>query len=420
MSLRSIMLLAGEPSGDLLAAELVSALRPHFHGLRFEPRLFGAGGPALRAAGVEVVEEMTRHAVVGFSDVIRSLRHYRRVFARLLEEAGRRVPEAVVLVDFTGFNLRFARALRRRVAAQNPVFSNWRPRVVQYVSPQVWASRPGRAQILARHADLLLCLFRFEQEWYRQRLPGFAVEWVGHPLCDRHRAQWKRLREAGFQPTPPPGKKEALRLVLLPGSRTAEIHRHLPVMLEAAQRLRKRRPLQLRLVAPDAGLLETCRPLISTDAPPVDLQFGGLAEALSWAHLAFASTGTVTLECALFGVPTVALYVTSPLTYRIARRLVTVRHLAMPNILAGEEVFPELIQDAATPENLAQAGWQWLTDKSRRARLAARLPAVMEELGGPGAADRAADAVARLLELPPSEPRAAATATFVTPESSRG
>ncbi|RME93303.1 MAG: lipid-A-disaccharide synthase [Verrucomicrobia bacterium] len=410
MSLRSMMFIAGEPSGDLLAAELVRALRPHFQGLRFEPRLFGAGGPALREAGVQVVEEMTRHAVVGLSDVVRSLRHYRRVFHRLLDEAGRRLPEAVVLVDFTGFNLRFARALWRRVAAQNPVFGNWHPRVIQYVSPQVWASRPGRARTLARYTDLLLCLFRFEKEWYAQRTPGFAVEWVGHPLCDRHRDQWERLRREGFQPKPPPGKKEPARVLLLPGSRPAEIQRHLPVMLEALRGLRRRRPLEARLVAPDAELLEACRALLPAEGPSIRLQTGGLADAMAEAHLAFASTGTVTLECALFGLPTVALYITTPWTYRIARRLVTVRHLAMPNILVGEEVFPEFIQDAANPENLARAGWELLADKARRNRLAARLPAVLEELGGPGAANRAARAVARLLALPPVETRAPATA----------
>jgi lipid-A-disaccharide synthase len=295
MNVRSIMLVAGEPSGDLLAAELARALRPHFATQPFPPRFFGAGGEHLAAAGVEVVEEMTRHAVVGVADVLRSLAHYRRVFHRLLDLAAARTPDLIVLVDFTGFNRRFAHALRQRVLRQSPLFGNWRPRLVQYVSPQVWASRPGRADAMARDLDLLLCLFPFERDWYARRVPQMRVEWVGHPICDRYPDVWRAAVE-GREINPAAARSS--HLLLLPGSRRAELRRHLPVMLAATDLLAARRELRPRIVLPG----ETLRPLAGellrahraarpAEKPvPVTLQCGGLADALREARVALAST----------------------------------------------------------------------------------------------------------------------------------
>jgi lipid-A-disaccharide synthase len=420
MSVRSIMLVAGETSGDLLAAELVRSLGPHFEKQPFPPKWFGAGGERMEAAGVEIVQEMTRHAVVGVGDVARSLARYRRIFNHLLDTACARQPDLVVLVDFTGFNRRFAHALRHRIARQSPVFGNWRPRIVQYVSPQVWASRPGRGRKMARDIDLLLCLFPFETEWYAQRVPGLRVEWVGHPICDRYPQQWEAL--ASKDSGEPPDDRPPL-LLLLPGSRRSELQRHLPVMLEATRKLAGRKPLRVRIVLPGDHLLPMARQIaeqsgarLQSDAgdsatrqrlslalgakgshPTIPLEVGGLATALEEARVAIASTGTVTLECALFGVPTVALYKTSWLTYQIARQLVTVDYMAMPNILAKSHVFPEFIQDDATPENLAAAAGNLLPDSTARRKVQFTLRKLAGELGGPGASDRAAEQIRQLV-----------------------
>lgn len=420
MSVRSIMLVAGETSGDLLAAELVRSLRPHFAGQRFPPRFFGAGGEQMEAAGVEIVEEMTREAVVGVGDVVRSLARYRRIFHHLLDTACRRQPELVVLVDFTGFNRRFAHGLRQRIARQSPVFGNWRPRIVQYVSPQVWASRPGRGRKLARDLDLLLCLFPFEREWYARRVPELRVQCVGHPICDRYPEQWQAI--AGKELPEPPDDRPPL-LLLLPGSRKSELQRHLPVMLEAARQLGSKQPVRARIVLPGEHLYRLAlriaqeagaRPQSQSKPPAspsglslsfgerggnviIELRPGGLAEALREARVALASTGTVTLECALLGVPTVALYKTSWLTYQIARRLVTVEYMAMPNLLARGQVFPEFIQDAATPEKLAEAVQGFLGDPDLCRTVRITLRKLVRGLGGPGASQRAAEQIRQLV-----------------------
>lgn len=423
MNVRSIMLIAGETSGDLLAAELVEALRPHFAHQPFAPRFFGAGGHRLQAAGVEVAEEMTRHAVVGLGDVLRSLARYRAIFRRLLELACARQPELIVLVDFTGFNRRFAHALRRRIERASGAFGRWHPRLVQYVSPQVWASRPGRAYAMASDLDLLLCLFPFEKDWYARRLPAFPVHCVGHPICDRYAEQWERIAaraapadgDEAIAPHRPP------LLLLLPGSRTAELKRHLGVMIEAAKAVARATPIRVRLVLPAAHLQqlairlagelagarqpvagEADFPILTVDVGTgleleLEVRHGDLAVSLPEAAVAIASTGTVTLECALFGVPTVAIYKTSWSTYQIARRLITVDHLAMPNLLAGREVFPEFIQDAAIPGNLARATLELLRDARRRRTVRAALRRVARGLGGPGASCRAAAHIASLM-----------------------
>jgi lipid-A-disaccharide synthase len=158
--------------------------QPRFTGVA--PEFFGAGGPAMAAAGVELVADTTVHAVVGLSEVVRELGTYWRLFRQLLALAVARQPDLILLVDSSGFNLRLAASLRRRVRSQRGTFGNWSPKIVYYVSPQVWASRPGRVLGMARDLDLVLSIFPFEQAWYAERVPGLRVEFVGHPLVERH------------------------------------------------------------------------------------------------------------------------------------------------------------------------------------------------------------------------------------------
>lgn len=390
MSGRAFMLVAGEASGDLLAAELVGELRRVLADEPFAPRFFGAGGPRMAAAGVDLHVDLTRHAVTGLVEVLRHLRRFRRLLNELSRLACARQPDVVVLVDFQAFNRRLARALRRHVGPPADWFHNWHPRLVQYVSPQVWASRPGRAHALARDLDLLLCLFPFEAEWYAQHEPRLRVVAVGHPILDRHPPVNPAARRAA-ESAPVP------EVLLLPGSRAGELRRHLPVMLAAGRRIVARRPARFALVLPDEDLLTLARELLAAGGVEVAVQVGGLGAALDRAAVALASTGTVTLECAVRGVPAVALYITAPLTYAVGRRLATVRHLAMPNVLAGAEVVPEFIQHRATPENLADAVLALLDDPARREAQRRHYAEVVAKLGRPGASRRAAEAIAALL-----------------------
>ena len=386
------MLIAGEPSGDRLAAELVKALKsvPGCAGAKF----FGAGGKEMRIASVDVVVDMTEHSVIGLWEVIKRLGTFKRLFEQLLRVALERRPDVLVCVDFSGFNRRFARALRWELEVQPGVFGDWRPRIVQFVSPQVWASRPGRAKQMARDFDLLLCIFPFEKAWHAERAPELRVEFVGHPMVDRFKVQGSKFKvqnsKSEIQNEPPV-------VLLLPGSRAGELNRHLPVMLEAATSILTERKVAFRMVLPEEGLAARAREQLG-QTNQIEVQTGGLPEALQQADLAIASTGTVTLECAFFGVPTVTLYKTSWGTYQIARRIVKVSSLTMPNILAGEPVFPEFIQDAATPENLARAALELLKDPARRQAIQSKLGKLVATLGEPGACRRAAEAIVSLLK----------------------
>ncbi len=383
------MLIAGEPSGDLLAAELVSALlaASKQSGDGRAPQFFGAGGAKMAAAGVDLAFDMTEHAVIGFSDVLKNYFKFRRLFHQLLALAIERKPDAIIGVDYGGFNLRFGHAVREYV--RNNPFSRWNPKIVQFVSPQVWASRPGRADLLAADYDLLLSIFPFEKDWYARRVPKLRVEFVGHPMVGRfhestvHSPQSKKPNAS---PT----------ILLLPGSRANELKRHLPVMLGALTLIRAKLPdAKARMVLPNEGLKKLAggppAPL-----PGVEIQTGNLPDALARADVAIASTGTVTMECAFFGVPTVTLYKTSWFTWEIAKRIVTVKSATMPNLLAGEEVYPEFIQGAATVENIANAVLELLQDDSRRQKIKSQLAKIVSTLGEPGATRRAADAILRM------------------------
>jgi lipid-A-disaccharide synthase len=400
MKPEEIMVIAGEASGDLLAAELVEALRKELTAgavsytsdpqpLRtgLEPRFFGAGGPRMKAAGVEIAVDLTEHSVIGLVGV----KHYfkfRRLFQQVYQIALQRRPGVIVCVDFGGFNRRFAAAIKRHVRANRGWFHSWNPRIVQYVSPQVWASRAGRAYQIARDYDQLLSILPFEAGWYASRVPSLPVKFVGNPLVDRF-DKMPKIHETRL-----PGA--APRVLLLPGSRAGELKRHLPVVCGALQILRRSLPdLVARMILPNEALAARARDFAGGEK--IEISMGGLREALMQSDAAIAKTGTITLECAYFRVPTVTFYKTSWANYQVARRVVKVKTLTMPNLLSGEELFPEFIQDAATPENIASATLDLLQNQSRRQDIRTGLDQVIASLGKPGASGRAAQHIAALL-----------------------
>ncbi len=406
MTPKRIMVIAGEASGDVLAAQVVNELRAEIQRqstytsevqpLRADlaPRFFGAGGPQMAKAGVELEIEMSSHAVVGLVEVVKNLPKIKGFFNRLYKLALERQPHAIIFVDFGGFNRRLAHAIKKHVRSRAGSFNNWNPRLIQLVSPQVWASREGRARQLAQDLDLLLCIFPFEKDWYATRFPRFKVEYIGHPMLDRRKILEMVAAAVPDAPPPPP------LAVLLPGSRKSELKRHLPVIVEAFWLMQAAMPaLQAVIVQPSDSLALMARLWLRENSPQakLDIRVGGLEEVLAKADVAIASTGTVTMECAWFGVPAVTLYKTSWGEYEFGKLLAKVNSLTMPNLLAGEAVFPEFIQNDATPANLARAALELLRDEPRRQHVKARLREVIASLGGPGASRRAAQAILRLL-----------------------
>jgi lipid-A-disaccharide synthase len=378
--LKTFMLIAGEPSGDLLASELVLALREGMPGAKF----IGAGGPRMAEAGVELVVDMMKHAMVGVPTIGKYFA-LKRVSNDLLALAIERKVDVFIGVDYGGFNLRFGHLVKEHV--RNSPAADWNPKLVQFVSPQVWASRPGRSKQLAADYDLLLSIFPFEKDWYAKRAPKLRVEFVGHPIVDRMRGMAHGKQKA-----------DGKLLLVLPGSRKSELSRHLPVMLGALEYIKRQLPsVRAKMVLPN----EQMKGLAArADRAGVEIQVGGLPEALAQADLAITKTGTVTMECAFFGVPAVAIYKKSLLGLAIDLGIITVKSLTMPNLMAGEEVYPEFLADAATPENVAIAALRLLRDEPRQQQIKSQLTKIVTSLGEPGASRRAAAAVLSLSSRP--------------------
>jgi lipid-A-disaccharide synthase len=370
-----LLLVAGEVSGDQHAAALLDALRPRVGGLS----VLGVGGDGCAARGMRLLAHQKELAVIGLVEALSKLRLARRLIRNLVEAAKAEDVDGAVLIDSPDFNLPLA---RRLAAAGVPV--------VFYVSPQVWAWRSGRAKELFHLGRGILVLFRFEKGWYDERGLGAKVTWVGHPLVDQAAAELA----VPFHP-PAPGRR---RLVLMPGSRKGEVKRLLPRLRDAVANLSSTRPdLDVILIRADsisdALLAEAAGSALSgwtvVSGPHLSL--------LAASDLLLVASGTATVEGVLAGIPMVVVYRVNPITYALGRRFVKVDHVAMANTISddgsGTRAVPELIQGDATPERIAAEAAAFLDDPSRRAQAKRQLAHGREELGPPGAADRAAEAL---------------------------
>ena len=370
---RRLLVVAGEASGDAHAARLVRALR------HTGPwRVRGVVGPALRAAGVDRVLPQEELAVIGFSGVLAKLPALLRARGKLLAEFERFRPHAVVLVDYPGFNLRLGPELKARGA-----------RVFYYIAPQVWAWHPERARAMAKWVDRLAVVFPFEERLFRDA--GVNTTFVGHPLLDDLAPE---VDEAAFRREL--GVTSAATLVgLLPGSRHGELVAHARVMLEAARQLRAERPAG---VVPVVALA----PGLSLDHVPAELRASVRVVSerthcvQAYSACCAVASGTATLETAILGTPLAIVYRVGWLNHAIARRVVKLSHIGLPNIVAGREVAPELIQGALEPGRLASLLGDWLSNPSALARKRTELAVVRERLGGPGASARTAELVREL------------------------
>ncbi|HEX9149498.1 MAG TPA: lipid-A-disaccharide synthase [Thermoanaerobaculia bacterium] len=374
----NLLISAGEASGDLHGARLLEALK------RRRPDLsaFGMGGERLERAGLQRIVRSENLSVVGVFEVFEKLPALWKGLAKMRSASRRLAPDAAVLIDFPDFNGILARRLHRDGVP-----------IVYYVSPQVWAWRAGRARSIARLARRIVTLFPFEAEIYR-RLGADAV-CAGHPLVDS-------VREALESEAPSPHRK-GHRLVLLPGSRVAEVRRHWVPMLDAAQALARRFDLDVAVVrAP--GLPERLFPGASElGFPLIDT---GRHALIASADLAFVASGTATLETALCGTPMVVVYRTSAASFAIGKRLVKVPWISLVNIVAGEGIVPELIQEQFHAARLEKEGAALLGSPEELAKMRFSLARVARQLGPPGGSERAADAVLEVLE--PEERRRSA------------
>ncbi|HEV2859926.1 MAG TPA: lipid-A-disaccharide synthase [Pyrinomonadaceae bacterium] len=382
-----LMLVAGEESGDAHASALVRALRERAPQSRFE--FFGSTGQKMREAGVESVVREDDLAITGLVEIGRALPRFLSAYRSLKRAASERRPDAAVLVDWPDFNLRLARALRRRGV-----------RVVYYISPQLWAWRSYRVRQVRRDVDLMLTILPFEKEWYETRGVTHA-EFVGHPFAGEVRPRYGREEFRARH-----GLDSSRPLVaLLPGSRRKEFERHLPLMLDAASRVRAARP-ETQFVIPLSSRRspeEAERHLSAhADGLKAKLVRHETREALAASDAAAVCSGTATLEAAVLGTPLVVVYKETALNWHTLGRLISVEHYGLVNLVAGSRVAPELMQNDFTGERLARELLS-LLEEERNARVREQLRDTAARLGEGGASERAADAVLRAVRRWKSE-----------------
>ncbi len=379
---RTILIIAGEASGDLHGARLATALR------RADPqlRLEGVGGHRMREAGVSLLGDIDQMGVVGLVEVLAHFRGIWAVYRRIRERLGKNPPDLLILIDYPEFNLRVAKLAKARGI-----------RVVYYVSPQIWAWRRGRIKTMGRRIDKMLVIFPFEKAYYDTA--GIDCEFVGHPLLDE---------------LPAPVGKEELKatlgfradqslVALLPGSRRQEVCRLLPGMLSAVRQLgQKIRGIQAVIaVAPSidpnlpAKFLHEMRMV-----EEVKLVIARTDEMLSASDAAVVASGTATLQAAIHETPMVIVYRVSPMTYWLGRLLIRTEHIGMANLVAQERIVSELLQNRMNAETISAELYRLLTDSAYRDTMKKNLAAVRHRLGMPGASDRAAHSILDLLQYP--------------------
>lgn len=359
------MIIAGEASGDLHGAELVRALQK----ARADVGVCGIGGPALKAAGADLFLDAASLSVVGITEVASKLPNILRGMAKARRMLRRLQPNLLVLIDFPDFNLRLA-AYAKRLGIK----------VLYYISPQVWAWRPGRARKMRRLVDHLAVILPFEEPFFRSH--GIPVTFVGHPLMDQPRPE-ALPATGGSHPT----------IGLLPGSRDGEVARHLPVMLAAARLIRQNIPTAEFLISTAASLEKgTIAAMLARmpNAGGYKTVPGDVDTIFRQSDLVVAASGTVTLQAAIAGTPVVIVYKISPVSYRLGRALIRVDSISLVNLIAGRKVVPELIQNEASGENISATVTRLLGDPKRLTAMRAELKQVKQALGAPGASAKVA------------------------------
>jgi lipid-A-disaccharide synthase len=373
MKIQTIYFVAGEVSADNHGAALMRSLR-HSDG---ELKFIGRGGPQMQEiAGAQFRNWIGDAAVLGLWEVLRKYGYFRQQFHETLHEIHESKPDAVVLIDYPGFNLRLARALRKQTRLQ---------KIIYYISPQVWAWNRGRIKGMAGFIDLVLCIFPFEVAPYNQA--GLRALFVGHPMMERLPA--RKID----------GPRDRNLIGLFPGSRSREVRKIFPVMLEAAGELqRKNRNLHFEVAAASEQLAREMKPAVasmdqSQDGGSIQIKVNETAAIMQRAWTGIVASGSATLEATYFRLPFVLIYKVAWPTYLAARLVVNVKYLGMPNLLAGEEVIPEFIQHRAKPSAIVKAMQPLIEDAKAREQMISQFDVIVGKLGGSGASERAARAI---------------------------
>jgi len=368
----TIYFVAGEVSADNHGAALMRSLRV----LDPELKFVGRGGPQMQeVAGTQFKNWIGDAAVLGLWEVLRKYGYFRRQFRQTLTEIQESKPDAVVLIDYPGFNLRLARALRRQ---------SQRCKTIYYISPQVWAWNHGRIKTMARFIDLVLCIFPFEADLYTAS--GLRAVFVGHPMIER------------LEPQKIDTQRDPNLIGLFPGSRSRELRKIFPMMMEVARRLLQLNPtLRFQVAAASEELAremdEMMRPEQLAGRELLEIAVGQTAAIMQRAFVGIVASGSATLEAAYFGMPFVLVYKVAWPTYVAARLVVNVDFLGMPNLLAGKEVVQEFIQHEARPDPIVAAVRLLMEHSAARDRMILDFDEIITKLGGTGASERAAQAI---------------------------
>lgn len=374
MSGKKILIISGEPSGDLHASNLVKDLRTKDPSLKF----FGMGGPASRKAGVDILYDISGLALIGVVEVLKNLSRIKDAFRAILSKVSSEKPDLAILVDYPGFNLRIAKELSKRGIP-----------VIYFISPQVWIWHKNRIHEIKRYSKKILVLFRFEEDLYKKH--GVNVEFVGHPLIDIVKTTSSKndtFKRYSLDPARP-------LISLLPGSRAMEVKNLLETMIKAAGIIAGQvSGVQFAISkyeAIDAKLYEDA--VRSSAGADIRIVEGDTYNIVGHSDLAIVASGTATLETALLGTPLVITYRTHPVTAFLARLVAKVDLIGLPNIIAGSMIVPEFVQEDATSEKIAGGALLILKDENTKAAMKRSLAAVKTSLGGGGASLRAAKAV---------------------------
>jgi lipid-A-disaccharide synthase len=366
----TIYFIAGEVSADNHGAALMRCLREVDGELKF----VGRGGPQMQqAAGEQFKNWIGEAAVLGLWEVLRKYGYFQAQFQETLKEIRESKPDAVVLIDYPGFNLRLARALRRQTPRQ---------KIIYYISPQVWAWNRGRIRRMAHSIDRVLCIFPFEADLYNQA--GLRASFVGHPMIER--LQGRKID----------AERDRNLIGLFPGSRSREVRKIFPVLLETAHELRKHdRNLRFEVAAASEQMAREMKPFVSgqdqsQDREAIQIKVDETAAIMQRAWTGIVASGSATLEAAYFRLPFVLIYKVAWPTYLAARLVVSVQYLGMPNLLAGKEVVPELIQHHAKPSAIVKAVQPLIENGSAREQMISEFDVIISKLGDSGASERAA------------------------------
>lgn len=377
---KKILIVAGELSGDLHAAGLIRRLKALCPDCRF----FGLGGKNMKAAGVDISFDLASLAVVGFVEVLKHYPLFKKIFDDILQKAAEEKPDAAILVDYPGFNLRLAKELKKMGIP-----------VIYFISPQVWAWGRERLAFIRKTIGLMLVLFKFEEKLYQDG--KFNVKFVGHPLLDTVQPTMSRnevLDSAGLN-------KQALTIALLPGSREKEVSNHLPVMLEAARRIHRAKPgVQFLICRSSTVARQTMKSIIekiSIDFPYKILD-NETYNGVSASDIAIVASGTATLETAILNKPMVIIYKVTLATWILAKLFVKIPDIGLVNVVAGKRIVPELVQFDATPAKIARTALEILNNPSKREKISLELSNLKNTLGSSGAYARAAEEISKFLK----------------------